>query len=357
MELLRGSCNPPSMTTVVFACVHNAGRSQMAAAWFNELADPAKARAISAGTEPGERVHPEVLAAMREVGIDLSAAKPELLTETMLADAHRLVTMGCGEACPVVPPSVVRDDWPFEDPKGKPLERVRAIRDDIRERVRALVREQGWERRGQKHSELSDSTDERGLPLWPAAERNKQAIAEVLAVVLPAQGLLLEIASGSGQHAEHFVGALPRWKIQPSDFDSENLETLRRRVALAKDPRLLPPLELDVTMPPPRLEPTAIYCANMVHIAPWSACIGLFRVASELLPPTGLLVTYGPYSVHGKHTAESNVRFDQSLRERNVEWGVRDVDELEDVAKSRGLALVQTHSMPANNLLLVWHRK
>jgi arsenate reductase len=134
------------MKTVIFACVHNAGRSQMAAAWFNELADPTKARALSAGTEPGERVHPEVLSAMQEVGVDLSRAKPQLLTTGMIADASRLVTMGCGEACPVAPKSVVRDDWPLEDPKGKPLERVRAIRDEIRARIDALVREQGWAR-------------------------------------------------------------------------------------------------------------------------------------------------------------------------------------------------------------------
>jgi len=134
------------MTTVIFACVHNAGRSQMAAAWFNELADPAKARAVSAGTEPGERVHPEVLTAMREVGVELSGAKPQLLTAAMIADAKQLITMGCGEACPVAPPSVERDDWPLEDPKGKPLEHVRAIRDEIRERVELLLRAHGWRR-------------------------------------------------------------------------------------------------------------------------------------------------------------------------------------------------------------------
>ena len=134
------------MTTVIFACVHNAGRSQMAAAWFNELADPTKARALSAGTAPGERVHPEVLTAMHEVGIDLSRATPQLLTAAMIADARRLVTMGCGEACPVAPHWVVRDDWPLEDPKGKPLERVRAIRDEIRERVARLLLDGGWGR-------------------------------------------------------------------------------------------------------------------------------------------------------------------------------------------------------------------
>jgi arsenate reductase len=134
------------MRRVIFACVHNAGRSQMAAAWFNELADPAQAQAISAGTEPGARVHPEVQVAMHEVGIDLSRARPELLTAAMVAQADRLVTMGCGEACPVAPPRVARADWPLEDPKGKPVERVREIRDEIRERVRALLEEQGWGR-------------------------------------------------------------------------------------------------------------------------------------------------------------------------------------------------------------------
>jgi arsenate reductase len=134
------------LSLVIFACVHNAGRSQMAAAWFNRLADPDKARALSAGTAPGSRIHPEVLAAMQEVGVDLTHAKPALLTAEMIAGADRLITMGCGEACPVVPPSVVRDDWPLEDPKGQPLERVRAIREEIRTRVEALVHAQGWQR-------------------------------------------------------------------------------------------------------------------------------------------------------------------------------------------------------------------
>jgi arsenate reductase len=134
------------MNTVIFACVHNAGRSQMAAAWFNALADGSKARAVSAGTAPGPHVHPEVLVAMREAGIELAGAKPQLLTPELLADAQRLVTMGCGEECPVAPPAVVRADWPLEDPKGKPIERVREIRDEIRNLIRTLLREQGWER-------------------------------------------------------------------------------------------------------------------------------------------------------------------------------------------------------------------
>ena len=117
----------------------------MAAAWFTRLADPEKARALSAGTEPGARVHPEVLAVMKEVGIDLSSAKPELLTEAMVSAASHLITMGCGDACPTAPPFVTRDDWPLEDPKGKTLPRVREIRDAIRSRVAKLVAENDWE--------------------------------------------------------------------------------------------------------------------------------------------------------------------------------------------------------------------
>jgi arsenate reductase len=131
------------MTTVLFACVQNAGRSQMAAALFNRLADPTKARALSAGTAPADRVHPVVVEVMREVGLDLSDARPQRLTDAMAARVQWLVTMGCGDACPHVP-GVRREDWPLEDPKDQPLERVRAIRDEIAERVRRLIAEQGW---------------------------------------------------------------------------------------------------------------------------------------------------------------------------------------------------------------------
>jgi arsenate reductase (thioredoxin) len=133
------------MTTVIFACVHNAGRSQIAAAWFSALADAAKARAVSAGTEPGASVHPEVLEAMREVGIDLADRKPQKLTDDLARGAQLLVTMGCGEQCPIVP-GMRREDWPLEDPKGKPIDRVREIRDEVRARVSALLVREGWER-------------------------------------------------------------------------------------------------------------------------------------------------------------------------------------------------------------------
>jgi arsenate reductase len=126
------------MRTVVFACVHNAGRSQMAAALFEAIAPPARMRAVSAGTRPADRVHPEVVEAMREVGIDLAGARPRLLTPELAGEATLLVTMGCGEECPVVP-GVPREDWPLPDPKGESPARVREIRDEIARRVRALV--------------------------------------------------------------------------------------------------------------------------------------------------------------------------------------------------------------------------
>jgi arsenate reductase len=133
------------MKTAIFACIHNAGRSQMAAAFVTALADPARATALSAGTEPAERVHPEVVEVMREVGVDLSGARPTRLTDELARGASLLVTMGCGESCAFVP-GLERLDWNLPDPKGLALERVRAIRDDIRAHVSELVRSRGWER-------------------------------------------------------------------------------------------------------------------------------------------------------------------------------------------------------------------
>ena len=134
------------MKMVLFACVHNAGRSQMAAALFNEFADFSKARAISAGTDPGAHVHPEVITAMREIGIDLAGATTTKLTSELAQQAQVLVTMGCGDECPYVP-SAKRDDWPLEDPKGKPMDRVREIRDEIRDRVLQLIEREGFAKR------------------------------------------------------------------------------------------------------------------------------------------------------------------------------------------------------------------
>jgi arsenate reductase (thioredoxin) len=129
------------MLKVIFACVHNAGRSQMAAAFFNHLADPQKAHAVSAGTEPGERVHPEVQAVMQEVGIDISGAKPQKLTEELAKGARLLITMGCGDKCPYVP-GLRRDDWSLRDPKGLSAAEVRAIRDEVKQRVQELIEQE-----------------------------------------------------------------------------------------------------------------------------------------------------------------------------------------------------------------------
>jgi len=129
--------------TVLFACVHNAGRSQIAAALFNRHADPLKARAISAGTQPADRVHPEVVTLMREHGIDLAEQRPQRLTAGLAAQAQWLITMGCGDECPVVP-GTRRDDWPIPDPRNQPRERVNAIVDDVEARVTGLIAAQNW---------------------------------------------------------------------------------------------------------------------------------------------------------------------------------------------------------------------
>jgi arsenate reductase (thioredoxin) len=150
--MLRGPAETANVSAaaarVIFACVHNAGRSQMAAALFNAGADPARAQAISAGTAPGPHVHPIVVEAMQELGLDLSHAQPALLTDELAAGATMLVTMGCGEACPHVP-GLLRDDWPLNDPKGRPIDEVRAIRDDISRRVQLLLEQRGWASRGE----------------------------------------------------------------------------------------------------------------------------------------------------------------------------------------------------------------
>ena len=133
------------MERVIFACVHNAGRSQMAAAVFSAMADPARVEAVSAGTTPGDRVHPEVVDVMREVGIDIRDRRPQQLTESLARNASLLVTMGCGDACPFVP-ELERIDWPLRDPKNRPVAEVRQIRDEIRDRVAALIDLRGWRR-------------------------------------------------------------------------------------------------------------------------------------------------------------------------------------------------------------------
>lgn len=195
------------------------------------------------------------------------------------------------------------------------------------------------------------------LPLSAAAERNKQPIADVLAHVLPRAGLVLEIASGTGQHAEHFARELPGLTWQPSDSDPEMVAALAARVASAALPNLRPPLALDVHDALPPLEPVAaVVCINMIHIAPWSATEGLLRGASRVLGPGAPLVLYGPFKRGGRHTAPSNEAFDASLRARDAEWGVRDLEVVADSARAHSFLLREIVEMPANNLTVVFER-
>lgn len=190
----------------------------------------------------------------------------------------------------------------------------------------------------------------------PATERNRGPIRDVLARVLPASGTVLEIASGSGEHAVAFAQAFPALTWQPSDPDPSALASIaawREEAGLAN---LAPPIELDVLKPWPAVAPAAIACINMVHISPWEASLALFANAGRLLAPGALLYLYGPYRFSGAFTAESNAEFDRSLRSRDPRWGVRDVDDLVATARAAQLELVDTVAMPANNHSLIFRR-
>jgi len=198
------------------------------------------------------------------------------------------------------------------------------------------------------------------LPHSPAAERNKEPILAVLRRVLPPHGSALEIASGTGQHAAAFAAALPDWSWQPTETEPAMLAAIAARTAGLGNVRA--PALLDVMAPDWPAPPGApfaerfdlVFCANMLHIAPWEACGGLMRGAARQLVPGGLLVTYGPYLEGDVPTAASNVAFDQSLRERDPAWGIRRRENVEAEAGRAGLALRERHAMPANNLLLVF---
>jgi hypothetical protein len=195
------------------------------------------------------------------------------------------------------------------------------------------------------------------LPHSPAADRNKQPILDRLRDILGESGTALEIASGTGQHVAWFAEHLPRWTWQPTDADPAMLPPIAERVAQSGLANILPPRHLDVTAAewpaiPPKVD--AIFCANMLHIAPWDCCAGLMAGAARHLPPGGLLITYGPYFEAGVAPAPGNVAFDQDLRARNGAWGIRQLDDVVSQARRAGLALAQRQSMPANNLLLVF---
>jgi SAM-dependent methyltransferase len=191
-----------------------------------------------------------------------------------------------------------------------------------------------------------------------AAERNQQPILDVLRRALPSKGLVLEIASGTGQHASFFSKHLTAIRWQPSDASREALESIRARVDEVGRENLRPPLALDVRANPwPLTNADAIICINMIHIAPWEATVALFRGAARILDEAKHLITYGPYRLHGAHTAPSNAVFDQSLRARDAEWGVRDVDDLQQLGDETGFDLEERVAMPTNNMTLIWTKR
>ncbi len=189
------------------------------------------------------------------------------------------------------------------------------------------------------------------------AERNREPILNVLRGHLGRQGLVLEIASGSGQHVVHFASALPALHFQPTDRDAAARASIDARIAEAGLGNVRPALALDVTADPwPLAAADAMVCINMIHISPWAATEGLMRGAARTLPRGGTLFLYGPYRRDGRHTAPSNAEFDQSLRARNPEWGVRDLDAVVEQAAKSGLTLIAVEPMPANNFSVIFRK-
>jgi Protein of unknown function (DUF938) len=191
----------------------------------------------------------------------------------------------------------------------------------------------------------------------PAAERNKQPILERLTPILPRGATVLEIASGTGQHVTYFAAALPDLTWQPSEPDPELLQSVRHRLAAAPLTNVLEPVRLDVTQGVwPVGAVDAVLCSNMIHIAPWTAAQGLLAGAEKVVSRGGLLILYGPFKRAGEHTSPSNAEFDVSLRSRDPAWGVRDLDDVGELALMHGFALEAVYEMPANNLLVVFRR-
>jgi SAM-dependent methyltransferase len=191
-----------------------------------------------------------------------------------------------------------------------------------------------------------------------SADRNRGPILKVLERVLPKTGLVLEVASGTGQHVVHFAQALKGLSWQPTDMDAACRRSISAWLATAEFANVRRPLDLDVRALPWRV-PTldAIVCLNLIHIAPWSVATALFAGAGLALRETGLLYLYGPYSVQGRHTAPSNAAFDSALRAENPEWGLRDLKEVESLAKDQGFDLAETIEMPANNFSVLFRKR
>lgn len=191
----------------------------------------------------------------------------------------------------------------------------------------------------------------------PSIARNREPILSVLKRFLPPTGIVLEVASGTGEHAVHFARTLPNLMWQPTDQDEQALRSIAAHRASAKLPNLLAPLFLDAAASEwPIAHADAIVAINMVHIGPWRATQGLAAGAGRVLPPGGILYLYGAYKEKGEHTAPSNVAFDDDLRRRNPDWGVRDLEEVIGLAEQCGLSFIERIPMPANNLSLVFRR-
>lgn len=189
-------------------------------------------------------------------------------------------------------------------------------------------------------------------------DRNAEPIREVLERLLPEGARVLEVASGSGQHAVHMARAFPTVDWHPTDLDPKALASIDAYAAEAALSNLRPAFALDVVAGPwPEGPFDVVFCVNMIHIAPWAAACGLFAGASRVLAPEGMLVTYGPYRFGGTFTAPTNAEFDASLRARDAAWGVRDVDDLDAEAARHGLRRAETIAMPANNHVLVYRRR
>jgi hypothetical protein len=191
----------------------------------------------------------------------------------------------------------------------------------------------------------------------PAVARNKDAITEALARHLPATGLVLEIASGSGEHALHFAAHFPALGFQPTDPDAAAIASIAAWQAEAQLPNLQPPLALDVMADVwPVQEADAVLCINMIHIAPWEATAALMRGAARVLPYDGILFLYGPFKQGGQHTTPSNAEFDAGLRAQDARWGVRDLEAVAEIASAAGFAAPVVEEMPANNLSVIFRR-
>jgi hypothetical protein len=191
-----------------------------------------------------------------------------------------------------------------------------------------------------------------------SAERNKGPILDVLARVLPSRGVVLEIASGTGQHVITFAKTFPGITWQPSDADAELRESIALRVRDEQLPNVNPPVDLDVTrLPWPLQTADALVCINMIHVAPWPATAALFEGAKALLLPQRVLFLYGPYRRYGRHTSDSNVQFDSDLRAHDPQWGLRDLEAVSEVADRAGFALTEVVEMPANNFSVIFKRR